>query len=56
MPFDLVGIMAGIATALKNRGVSLLAQSTYDTDYVLVKEEKLGEAVEALRGEGAKVD
>jgi hypothetical protein len=55
MPFDLVGIMAGISTALKNKGVSLLAQSTYDTDYVLVKKEKLGEAVKALRFEGASI-
>ena len=52
MPFYLVGVMASLSTALAAGGVSLLAQSTFDTDYVLVKTEKLAEAKKCFEIEG----
>ena len=47
LDFSLVGILA-------REGVSLFAVSTYNTDYILVKEENFGRAKEALRREGYK--
>ena len=52
LDFGLVGILAGISTVLANVSVPLFAISTYDTDYVLVKEENLELAIAALRDEG----
>jgi len=50
--FSLTGILAAIATPLAGAGVSIFAISTFDTDYVLVKEENLAKAVDALRAAG----
>ncbi len=49
-PFDFseVGILASVTTPLADTGVSLFAVSTFDTDYVLVKEAMLDRAVSAL--------
>ena len=55
LDFGLVGILAGISTALASVSVPLFAVSTYDTDYVLVKEENLDLAIAALRDEGCVV-
>jgi len=48
MPFDLVGIMAKLSKVLADANISLLAQSTFDTDYILVKVDDLDRAQEAL--------
>ena len=55
LDFSLTGVMASIAGPLAEAGVSMFAISTYDTDYVLVREERLAEAVEALRGAGWEI-
>jgi hypothetical protein len=49
-PFDLslIGILAPVATALAAAQVNIFVVSTYNTDYVLVKEAKLEEAINAL--------
>lgn len=52
LDFGLTGILAEIAAPLAQVGVSIFSVSTYDTDYVLVKEENLAKAVEALRAAG----
>lgn len=54
--FDAVGIMAGLTSALAAAGVAVFAISTYDTDYILVKDERLAASVEALRHQGYGVD
>ena len=54
LDFALTGILAGLAGALAQAGISLFAISTYDTDYVLVKEKDLDKAVEALRAAGCE--
>lgn len=50
--FSLTGVLASILNPLAEAGVSIFAISTYDTDYVLVKEEKLKEAQGALKSAG----
>ena len=48
LDFALVGILAKLSGALADASVSLFAISTYDTDYLLVREDKLAEAKRAL--------
>ncbi|AOS44053.1 hypothetical protein Verru16b_01114 [Lacunisphaera limnophila] len=55
LDFSLTGILASIATPLAKAGVSIFAISTYDTDYVLVKNEKVQDAMTALRAAGHTV-
>jgi uncharacterized protein len=38
LPFELTGVLASIAGPLAAAGLTLFAVSTYDTDYILVKE------------------
>ena len=52
LDFSLVGILAGLAGQLAAAGVSLFALSTFDTDYLLVKEASLPAALDALRAGG----
>jgi len=53
-PFDFsaVGILASVASPLAEGGVSLFAVSTFDTDYVLVKDERLADALRVLAAAG----
>lgn len=52
LDFSLTGVLSGLTSALAGAGVSVFAISTYDTDYLLVPEEMLGRAAEALREAG----
>ena len=56
LDFSLVGILASLATTLASAGVSIFAMSTYDTDYILVKEDALQKAIEALEGAGHTIE
>ena len=53
--FSEVGVLASVAEPLAGAGVSILALSTYDTDYVLVKEEDVDLAASALVERGHQV-
>jgi hypothetical protein len=55
LDFSLTGVLASIAAPLAEAGVSLFAISTYDTDYVLVRNDRVDEAVDALRAAGWEV-
>lgn len=55
LDFALTGILAALATPLAAARVSLFAVSTYDTDYVLVRERDLDKAREALTAAGHTV-
>ncbi len=46
--FTLTGVLSSILTPLAEAGVSILAFSTYDTDYVLVKLDRLEDALASL--------
>jgi hypothetical protein len=48
IPFEQVGVLASLAAPLAAAGISIFALSTYDTDYVLVKEADLERALAAL--------
>ncbi len=52
LDFGLTGVLLAIAAPLAAAGVSLFAVSTYDTDYVLVKDAALETALAALRSAG----
>jgi len=56
LEFSLVGILSRLAGALAAAGVSLFAVSTYDTDYLFVKDTAYDKAVEALRGAGCRIE
>jgi uncharacterized protein len=50
--FSLVGILLAVLRPLAEHGVGIFALSTYDTDYVLVKEPQLDQALSALAAAG----
>jgi hypothetical protein len=50
--FTAIGVLASLVGPLADAGISVLAISTFDTDYVLVKENRWGDVVEALRRAG----
>jgi hypothetical protein len=52
LDFSLTGILAKISTILAEAEISIFAISTFDTDYILVKSEKLPFAREALLKSG----
>ena len=55
--FDLssVGVLASLAGPLAHEGISVLALSTFETDYLLVKVEDLKHAVRVLLEAGYQV-
>ncbi len=55
VPFAVTGLIASLATPLAAAGISLFPVATYDTDYVLIKEDALRQAVDVLRGAGFTV-
>jgi hypothetical protein len=55
LPLDAIGILAGLAQALAAKGIAIIAVSTYDTDYILVKAASLTSALDALSGEGCGI-
>lgn len=52
LDFSEVGILASLTAALGAAGVSVFVFSTFDTDYVLIREEKLSNATKALQSSG----
>lgn len=48
LDFALTGILASLVTPLAKAGISIFAISTFDTDYLLLKTEKVDEAVSIL--------
>ena len=50
--FSLIGILAKIAAALADNGISIFAVSTYNTDYVLMKKENYQKAFDVLKALG----
>ena len=55
LDFALIGILASLTAPLAQAGISLFAVSTYDTDYLLVKEVDLERATTALTAAGHRV-
>ena len=55
LDFSLVGILSKLSGVLAANGIGIFAVSTYNTDYILVKEENFDRAMNALAGEGYTV-
>ncbi len=52
LDFSLIGILARISDILAQNGIGLFAVSTYNTDYILTKEENFNRALEVLGNAG----
>ena len=48
LDFSLLGILASISSLMAQEQISIFALSTYDTDYILVKENDIDAAINAL--------
>jgi hypothetical protein len=51
-PFDMTGVLSSFLRSLADAGIPIFAVSTFDTDYVLIKSEKLESAIAALEAAG----
>ena len=55
LDFSLIGVLSGITGILAEHRIGVFAVSTFNTDYILVKEEDFESALEALCAEGYTV-
>jgi hypothetical protein len=55
LDFSLIGIIADVSKIFKEINISIFSISTYDTDYILVKQKDLNSGIEALREKGHNV-
>ena len=55
LDFALVGILSKLSQLMADNDISIFAISTYDTDYILVKEDKLKRAIEVYKENGYEV-
>ena len=53
--FALTGVLASVLAPLGEAGISIFAISTFDTDYILVREHALAAAIDVLRASGHEV-
>ena len=51
LDFSLIGILSKISTLMAENKISIFAVSTYDTDYILVKKEKIENAISILEND-----
>jgi uncharacterized protein len=54
LDFSLVGVLTSLLVPLAEAGIAVFTISTYETDYVLVKEKDLPRSVEVLTRAGHK--
>ena len=52
LDFSLIGILSKLSSILAENQIGIFAVSTYNTDYILVKEENLERALSVLAAEG----
>lgn len=55
LDFSLIGILSHISSCLAEHGIGLFAISTFNTDYILVKGENMGRAIQALGEAGFSI-
>lgn len=55
LDFSLTGILASLAQPLAEAEISIFAISTFDTDYILIKDENLNTAAAILRENGHRI-
>lgn len=56
LDFSLSGVLTALAGPLAESGIPIFAISTFDTDYLLVREKDLPRATEVLRENGHSVE
>lgn len=56
LDFSLIGVIADISAILKEARISVFIISTYDTDYILVKEKDLNTSIDSLQNKGYKAN
>ena len=56
LDFSLVGILSKLSAVLAENGIGIFAVSTYNTDYILVKEENYEKALAALSTAGYEIE
>jgi hypothetical protein len=56
LDFSLTGVVASLVTPLAEEEIPLFVLSTFETDYLLVREHDLHRSVEALTNAGHSVD
>jgi hypothetical protein len=52
LDFSLIGIIAKISSILTEKGISIFVISTFNTDYILIKDENINKSICALEEEG----
>ena len=52
LEFSLIGILAGISEVLASNKIGIFAISTFNTDYILTKEENFEKALKVLKDAG----
>ena len=55
LDFGLIGILAKISGILASQSIGIFAVSTYNTDYILVKNENYDKALDSLSSAGYEV-
>ena len=55
LDFSLIGILSRLSSVLAEHKIGIFAVSTFNTDYILVKEENLEPALEVLESEGYRI-
>lgn len=55
LDFSLTGILSGISAILAENKIGIFAVSTYNTDYILVKQENFGRALKVLSEKGYEI-
>lgn len=55
LDFSLIGILSKLSGILAENKIGIFAVSTFNTDYILVKEENLERAIAALKKKGYRV-
>lgn len=55
LDFSIVGVLAALAEPLAEAGIPIFVVSTFDTDYLLIKEKTIPQAVTALSAAGHRI-
>lgn len=55
IPFETTGVAAALVGPLAAAGISVFLIATFDTDYLLVKNDAFARAIDVLRGAGHEV-
>lgn len=55
LDFSLIGILSKLSAILAENNIGIFAVSTYNTDYILVKEESFDRAMDALAAAGYEI-